>query len=236
MTSVQINASAFNRAIDQVVAAASKEDELTMITNVLIEAREGSLRLVGTDRYRLAVRDLMCQGGPAEPFRVLVEPAALRSLQAHLADAETVLLSVLDGVLRVAYGTGQQDLTVTGTDFPPYERLLTSAQEAQTLTALRADMVGSLSRYGDDESLQLTFTADALIVNSDDPVPATYTGVPLTITLRRSFLSAAIENSVGTDVMIEATAPDAPVCVRSADDGSYLCMIMPIREPAGATT
>ena len=229
MTPVQLDARALSRAIDQVVVAASEADDLTMITNVLIEAREGSVRLVGTDRYRLALRDLMCHADSPEPFRAVVEPARLRQLQPHLTDTDTALISIEGDVVRVTCGSNQFELPVTGTDYPPYEKLLSVSQEAQVLTALRDDVLGALRRSGHHETVQLVFGGDALTVNSDEPVHATYSGDPLTITLARKFLDDAISNSIGPDLMIEATGPLAPVSFRSADDGSYLCMVMPIR-------
>jgi hypothetical protein len=34
---------------------------------------------------------------------------------------------------------------------------------------------------------------------------------------------------VGAEVVIEVTEPIRPVVFRSADDGSYTCMVMPVR-------
>ena len=45
-------------ALRQVVRAASGEDTRPMLTGVLMAAEGGGLRLVATDSYRLAVRDL----------------------------------------------------------------------------------------------------------------------------------------------------------------------------------
>lgn len=236
MAPVRIDAHALNHAIDQVLPAVSEHDELTTITNVLIESREGSLRLVATDRYRLAVRDLMSHAADAAPFRAVVDPADLRSLQPHLADTGPALISIHASAVRVACGNGQHDLAIAGTDYPPYERLLTVAREARSLAALRADVLRALERYDDEAIVHIAFGQDALDFNNgDEVVPAAYSGEQVTVALRRKFVNDAVTHSVGADIIIEATGPLAPVCFRSADDGSYLCMVMPIRIPEPAT-
>jgi DNA polymerase III subunit beta len=52
-------------AIGQVVPAASRDDTLPVITGVNLEINDGIIRLVATDRYRLAIREL--DWNPAHP-------------------------------------------------------------------------------------------------------------------------------------------------------------------------
>ena len=60
--------------------AASNEDSRPILTGVLMAAEDGGLRLVATDSYRLAVRDLRGVGVLAEGQRVLVPSRALNEL------------------------------------------------------------------------------------------------------------------------------------------------------------
>jgi DNA-binding transcriptional MerR regulator len=62
--SMTVPAPAFAAALDQVLPAAGSDPERPVLWCVLVEAREGSLRLVVTDAHRLAVRDLV-RPGPA---------------------------------------------------------------------------------------------------------------------------------------------------------------------------
>ena len=55
---VTLDAAAFAAALNQVVPAASADDSRPILTGVLLAAEAGGLRLVATDSYRLAVRDL----------------------------------------------------------------------------------------------------------------------------------------------------------------------------------
>ena len=55
---VTIEAENLAQALDQVVPAASSDDSRPILTGVLMAAEADGLRLVATDGYRLAVRDL----------------------------------------------------------------------------------------------------------------------------------------------------------------------------------
>jgi DNA polymerase-3 subunit beta len=74
-------------ALRQVVRAASGEDSRPILTGVLMAAEGIGLRLVATDSYRLAVRDLPGVGVLGEGQKVLVPSRALAELQRLLGSA-----------------------------------------------------------------------------------------------------------------------------------------------------
>ncbi|MGW3007215.1 MerR family DNA-binding transcriptional regulator [Streptomyces sp. NPDC001219] len=59
-----------------------------------------------------------------------------------------------------------------------------------------------------------------------------HTGPGLRISFDPAVLVPALEAGVGPDVLLEITAPDRPVLVRSADQGSFTTLVMPVRETA----
>jgi len=84
---VQLPATGLTEALRQVVRAASSEDSRPILTGVLMAAEYGGLRLVATDSYRLAVRDLPGIGVLREDQQVLVPSRALAELQRLLSSA-----------------------------------------------------------------------------------------------------------------------------------------------------
>lgn len=60
-----IDGTAFGSAVTQVTIAAGRDDTLPALTGVRIEISNRTLRLIATDRYRLAVRDIPWQ--PEDP-------------------------------------------------------------------------------------------------------------------------------------------------------------------------
>ncbi|MDQ1376214.1 MAG: polymerase subunit beta [Acidimicrobiaceae bacterium] len=84
---VKLPATGLTEALRQVVRAASSEDSRPILTGVLMAAEQGGLRLVATDSYRLAVRDLPGIGVLREDQHVLVPSRALAELQRLLSAA-----------------------------------------------------------------------------------------------------------------------------------------------------
>ena len=84
---VRLPATGLAEALRQVVRAASSEDSRPILTGVLLAAEQGGLRLVATDSYRLAVRDLPGIGVLREDQHVLVPSRALAELQRLLSSA-----------------------------------------------------------------------------------------------------------------------------------------------------
>ncbi len=88
-TSGEVEGQFFAQAVTQVAHAASKEDVTPVLTGVLIEARNDSLNLVATDRYRVAVKSIPWKSSISDsvlvPARTLQEIARTFSNQGSLA-------------------------------------------------------------------------------------------------------------------------------------------------------
>ena len=85
--SVTLPADGLADALRQVVRAASGEDSRPILTGVLMAAEGSGLRLVATDSYRLAVRDLPGAGVLRDGQKVLVPSRALAELQRLLGSS-----------------------------------------------------------------------------------------------------------------------------------------------------
>lgn len=89
---VTLDAEALVDALRQVVPAASHDDARPILTGVLMAAEGDGLRLVATDSYRLAVRDLAGVSVLREGQSVLVPSRALGELVRLLSGAGSVSL------------------------------------------------------------------------------------------------------------------------------------------------
>ena len=94
----------------QVVRAASNDDARPLLTGVLLANEGGGIRLVATDSYRLALRDLAGTGGLPAEGDILVPARALAELQ-RLSSGP----SGADGeaAASVAMATGPHEITFT---------------------------------------------------------------------------------------------------------------------------
>lgn len=149
MTTMTVDAAALAEAIDQITPAASVDPELPLLQTVLVEAREGTLRLVATDRYRLAVRDLVARAGDAASFRAVVARAALERIRASLPESGVVEVRSDEHALVVGPDRDARRMPAMPAEFPPYEKLFVLDPEAHAVLVDRmaleevlADSVG----------------------------------------------------------------------------------------------
>jgi DNA polymerase-3 subunit beta len=137
---VTLAAADFAEALRQVVRAASSDDARPVLTGVLMAAEDPGLRLVATDSYRLAVRDLPGASVLREGQKVLIPSRALTELQ-RLAGSE----SASDVTLRLGehdatFEVGEVRLTtrlIEG-EFPNYRQLIPASYPNRLIVSREA--------------------------------------------------------------------------------------------------
>lgn len=233
MTTWSLVAEDLRKGIDQVVwAAARPPAEPEVISSVLIEGGD-ELRLVATDRYRLAIRDLVpIRQGVGRQANAVVEAAALRELAAALPDGEAQL-RIEDGVLSLSCGDFTADAPALHEGFPDYRRLVSDDHTASALVDAEA-LADVLEPLQDSEVTIIEFTEAGLeIFGHGDAfkvhVAAQVTGGSMRVGFNARFLLECLRAGDGPDALIQGTAPTAPFVIRSATDGSFTTRLMPIR-------
>ena len=233
---VEVDGDEFVRALGQVMVAASHDDARPVLTGIYFESHEGALRLVATDSYRLALRDV-----PAVRTTVaaLIPARALRELQRTVAAKK---LSMAVGAREASFGSDKGTLTVRlieGT-FPNYRQLL-PANYQNHLTVDRTALlegIGRASLVAEDHipiRLQLQSGGVELSVTRQDVggetehVPGDYQGDDMTIAFNSRYLNDGVD-AVGDDqVVLDTIDPLKPGVLRGAESQDFLYLLMPVR-------
>ncbi|GAB7032233.1 MerR family transcriptional regulator [Streptomyces sp. NPDC021749] len=292
-------------AVRQVAPAAARgatAQEFPVLGCVALELADGEVRLIATDRYRLAVRVLRPEEFAGGPRQILIGADTARSL-AEWAVRQVAVDVECGGTtagVRLRSGADEADwrevpefgdivggasgwATLRTGDqarFPDYRLVLQDmGQEGHRLIVDRVGLrdavagrsgVVSLSIAGRDERqgggrtetpggqrAVSRETCDGLLDVSREtaggapeaeavqklevtggarqPVRlrAVLTGSALQIAFDPAVLVPALEAGVGPDVLVEIVAADRPVVVRSADQGSFTTLVMPVRGGGG---
>jgi DNA-binding transcriptional MerR regulator len=213
ITRVTVSGPEFAAAVRAVRFAAGSDPEFPSLTGVLAEAgADGVLRLVATDRYRLAVAEVPADvAGP--PVSAIVPP---RLLAGSAADSPVAL--TFDGE-RIT--VGERTGTRLDHDFPDYRRLLTdpgSSQLTGTAAELRAVVAARpaipVVREYDSAECQLTELDGGVQVN-------------------REYLLQALEAAGDGQLTLELDGPIRPLAIRS--DRSF-SLLMPSPQGTGTST
>jgi DNA polymerase-3 subunit beta len=238
---VTVDAAAFAAALRQVVRAASKDDLRPILTGVLLTAHAGGLRLVATDSYRLAVRDLKGVSMLQEGQRVLVAAKGLAEVQRLAGDGQIeVVLRERDVVFR----TSRAEVTarlIEG-DFPNYEQLIPSGYPNRLTVPREAfeealDRVQIVGQNRDNAAVRLAMSPTGLelsmsaqdVGNAQENLDAKFEGTELAVAFNPTFLRDGIDALETTEVALETIDPLKPATLRAADGGDFLYLLMPVR-------
>jgi DNA polymerase III subunit beta len=238
---VTLTGEAFATALKQVIPAASADDSRPILTGVLLSAEEGGLRLVATDSYRLAVREMPGTTVLAEGQKVLVPSRALAELARVLGDAPEVVLRLGERDASFEVGGTRLVTRLIEGEFPNYQGLIPTGQ-ANVLTVGRGPLLDALRRVKllarEATPVRLVMKPDGdlelLAVTQDvgqahDAVEAKYEGSELTVAFNPDYLLQGLEVCPGDELTIETLDALKPALIKSVEGTEFLYLLMPVR-------
>lgn len=256
---IELPADTFGSALKQVVRAAlADESRAPQLTGVLMATREsGGVRLVATDSYRLAYRDLPGLSALEPGHQVLIPARALQEVarlasqspgagatggDESAASSLTFRYTDLDAVFEVA-GVRLTTRLLKGT-FPEYERLVpdrftnvvkvakdeisTALKRVRLLVRDSKDMTTPVRLALGRDGIELTvITAEN--GRAVERIEAQHEGDDVTVAFNPTYLLDGIEAIQSDTVLLEAIDSTKPAMVRGEGDPSYSYLLMPVR-------
>ncbi len=242
VAAVTLSSSQVADALRQVVRAASTDDARAVLTGVLIAAHDDGVKMVATDSYRLAVRDLPPNSMLTAGQQVLVPSRALNELGRILAPGEE--LAVRLGAHEAVFEAGSTRLTtrlIEG-EYPNYRNLLPSSYP-NTLTVGRDALLDALRRVKilaqDSTPVRLTLGGETLqltaitqdVGNAAEEIDASYEGAEMTVAFNPDYLASGVDAVVGDEITLQTIDPMKPAVLRGVGHDDYLYLLMPVRVP-----
>lgn len=237
---VTIDGEAFLQALRQVVPAASSDDSRPILTGVLMAAEESGLRLVATDSYRLAVRDLPGTSLLEGEQSILVPSRALNELTRFIGDDASVELFLGERDASFAVDSVRMTTRLIEGDFPNYRGLIPE-NNPNTLTISRAGLLDAVRRVRllaqEATPVRMSMSGEGLelvamtqdVGQANESVDAAYEGEDLTVAFNADYLVTGLDVAPGDDVMLETVDALKPALLRSAAHPEFLYLLMPVR-------
>ena len=237
---VTLDAAALAAALHQVVGAASRDDARPILTGVLLAAESGGLRLVATDSYRLALRDLPGTSLLAEGQHVLVPARALGELVRVLSGATSATLRLGGDDASFEVGTTRVTTRLIEGEFPNYGQLIPANYPNRLFVAKEAllDAVRRVKLLAREATpIRLSLRPDGLeltavtqdVGQAREEVDAKYEGTELTVAFNPEFLIDGVEATPGDEVVLETLDALKPATIRPTEGTDYLYLLMPVR-------
>jgi DNA polymerase-3 subunit beta len=233
---VEIEGEEFVKALGQVGVAASTDEARPTLTGVLFESDEGGVRLVATDSYRLAVREVP---GVATSGTKLVPYRALRELGRTIGTGK---MTVGLGAREATFMTDRGRLTVRIIDakFPNYRQLLPDGYPNRLTVSKEAllEAVGRAALVAEDHipvRLNLHEGGVELSVirqevgEETEHLEGTYDGEEMTIAFNTRYLNDGVTVVSGDTVVLETIDPLKPGLVHGGESDAFRYLLMPVR-------
>ncbi|TDI38271.1 MAG: DNA polymerase III subunit beta [Acidobacteria bacterium] len=235
---VEVDGEELVDAINQVTIAASGDGARPILTGVLFESSEEGLRMVATDSYRLAKRDLAGVGlegtglVPARGLRELARTIGAPKVIAQLRDREAVFSSDR-GTLRLRLIDG---------NFPKYQSLLPKTYPNQVVLNKEEllDALGRVALVAEDHipvrlklmegGVEVTVTRQD-VGGESEHLSGEFTGSDeeVTIAFNPRYLQDGVNAMPGESVRIQVIDSYKPSVLDTGTEGNFLYLLMPVR-------
>jgi DNA polymerase-3 subunit beta len=235
---VEVDGEALTEAINQVTIAASADGARPILTGVLFETSDDGLRLVATDSYRLAKRDLSGIGlqvsglVPARGLRELPRTIGAPKVTAQIREREAVFSSER-GTLRLRLIDG---------NFPKYQSLLPESYPNQIILEKEAllDALGRVTLVAEDHipvRLKLMDGGVEVAVSRQDVGGETehlageFSGSDeeVSIAFNPRYLQDGVSAIVGDSVRVRVIDGFKPGVLDSGEGSDFIYLLMPVR-------
>jgi DNA polymerase-3 subunit beta len=239
---VTLPAADMAEALRQVVRAASTDDARAVLTGVLLASEDDGLRMVATDSYRLAVRDLPDSSMLGSGQKVLIPGRALNELQRLMGNEETLTVRLGEREATFEAGSTRLSTRLIEGEFPNYRNLLPSSYP-NLLTVSKVAMIEAIRRVKilaqDSTPVRMTLGGDTVqltaitqdVGNAVEEIDASYDGAEMTVAFNPDYLLAGIDAIDADDVTLATMDPMKPAVLRGVGQDDYLYLLMPVRVP-----
>jgi DNA polymerase-3 subunit beta len=244
----QLSEAGLAEAVRQVVRAASHDDGRPLLTGVLVSRVDGALRMVATDSYRMAMRDLPEANTIPGEEDLLVPARALSELQrlptrTSGGDADTDQVGVAASANEITFWQGNVQISTRLLEgrYPDYKQLIPD-HYPNRLHLGKENFIAALRRVqllvrDNTTPVRLSMRAGGvdLTVQSQDvgdaaeTVDGDYSGEDLIIAFNPSYLIDGVEAVIGDEVIVETADASRAATVRGAEDDRFRYLLMPVR-------
>ncbi|WP_346620511.1 MerR family transcriptional regulator [Blastococcus montanus] len=218
MTSISTTTTALLDALRAVRFAVGTDPGLPMLTGVLLDVADDAVRVVASDRYRLAVHTIAADVTGPQGSAILPISLVDELLGTTTSGPATVRVAGDDVAVELA------GRTVRGrrvdADFPDYRRILRGAGSAQVeidVARFRGELAAAPTRT-------VRRAEDGV-----EQIATVLTFGTVEVGVNREFLLQALDAEAAGQLVLDLDGPIAPLVLRGAGRDGDVSMLMPIK-------
>ena len=253
---VALSPNELRTAIDQTTFAASADENRPALTGVEVTFTDDDMRMAATDGYRLSIRDIDIDGGPAEKASIIVPARSLGDVARISSEAQpdepmhVLVTPKRNQVLFAATGSESSGIQrveliseLIEARYPDYMATVPKSRTTRTTintTALiQAVRVALLFARDNANIVRLSMAGVTLTITAagaetgdhSSEVAATVDGSPIEIAMNAKYMIDALSQIDRPQVALETTTSTRPMALKPIGQDEYQCVIMPIYPP-----
>jgi DNA polymerase III subunit beta len=228
--------------VRQVSRAVSRDETRAILTGILLVIEGPSVRMVATDSYRLAVKEVVLEKVAGEDVDVVIPGKALEEVTRLAGDCDEIVLGVSENQIVFEFGASVFVTRRIEGSFPNYKQLI--PKESETTAIVPAEeLTGAVKRVSlmalhntplkisinvTDQTLSLSATTQDVGDASEDLMTKAE-GKDVEIAFNHGFLMDGLTSAASENVRLEIQNPLKPGLLKTEGDEGFLYLLMPVR-------
>jgi DNA polymerase-3 subunit beta len=240
--SLTLPVEAVSTMVRQVSRAVSRDETRAILTGVLLVVDGPTVRMVATDSYRLAVRELVLEDPAGEDINVVVPGRALEEVTRLITGSSDLLVGI--GENQIVFTFGQTTFITRRIEgaFPNYKQLIPNESGTCAIVS-REEATNAVKRVSllaqhntplkvvvgvEDQTLSLSAKTQDIGDASEDLMVAAE-GHDVEIAFNHAFLADGLASTDAETIRFEIQSPLKPGVIRVEGDDGFLYLLMPVR-------
>ena len=239
---ITINHDVLSQAISQVVFAAALDDSRPVLSGVLFSFNKKTLKLVATDSYRLAEKEIALSAEVKNPKDFIIPAKTVGELQRILEGSEGEV-EIKTGENQVLFHTKNTDIIARLIDgnFPDYKKII-PAQSSTKATIERNSLINivktaSLFAKDSGNNIKMVFDPKGKVIVSattsqvginTSSAEALVEGAEGEISFNARYLMDVLLNLKENKISLEISGKLKPGMIKPENKKDYVHIIMPL--------
>ncbi len=246
---IEIEKGLLKEGLEQVILSVGYSTNFPELTSVLFKIEQEGLKLVGTDRYRLAVKTIPSEKiktNLKEDFEVLVPLRTIQEVLKMLAEKledESEIITISPDPNQIQFATENVRLIsrLINAEYPNFKDAIPTNFENQVILK-RTDLkeaikvIGIFSGKVNEVKFRFNPSKKEVVLEAQDPTlgqsetlldSVEIKGNPLDIAFNYRFFLDGLEASRGEEVFIGLNKENSPVLMRGKEESNFLYVLVP---------
>ena len=240
---LNLDAQEFKKAINQVGFAVSTNQTQPEISGILFKIENNQMKIVATDRYRLAEKKTTFKGEPNLNYNLIIPHKTVLELSRIIANQSgNIQVALNETQISFIFNNTQIISRLIDGEYPPYEQIIPSeftanitTERLALLNALRAG--GVFSQNNNSVKIDYKTENQALVLTSESgelgksviELSSVVEGGSGSVVVNFHYLLDCLVNLEATNVVLKITNDSSPSLLTPQGDESYLYLVMPIK-------